>query len=76
VLVEEAQRPGHWRGRTRTNKLVFFDSDHVSPGDLVSVRIEWTGPWSLKGSLDSLPNSDAAAASTPAVSFRRQTASG
>lgn len=76
VLVEEAQRPGHWRGRTRTNKLVFFDSDHVSPGDLVSVRIEWTGPWSLKGSLDSLPNSASAAALTPAVSLRRQTASG
>ena len=77
VLVEEAQRPGHWRGRTRTNKLVFFDSDHVSPGDLVSVRIEWTGPWSLKGSLDSLPNSASAAAGlTPAVSLRRQAASG
>jgi len=50
VLVEEAQRPGHWRGRTRTNKLVFFDSTHASPGDRVPVRIEWTGPWSLRGS--------------------------
>ena len=49
VLVEEAQQPGHWRGRTRTNKLVFFDSARTSPGEIVPVRIEWTGPWSMKG---------------------------
>jgi tRNA-2-methylthio-N6-dimethylallyladenosine synthase len=49
VLVEEAQHPGHWRGRTRTNKLVFFDSPRTSPGEIVPVRIEWTGPWSMKG---------------------------
>ncbi|MCJ7512110.1 MAG: tRNA (N6-isopentenyl adenosine(37)-C2)-methylthiotransferase MiaB [Anaerolineales bacterium] len=50
VLVEQAQRPGHWRGRTRTNKLVFFDSDLGLAGSLVPVRIEWAGPWSLRGS--------------------------
>jgi tRNA-2-methylthio-N6-dimethylallyladenosine synthase len=76
VLVEEAQRPGHWRGRTRTNKLVFFDAERVAPGDLVPVRIEWTGPWSLKGS----PAPPLAAASTgapaPAVSLPDRAATG
>jgi tRNA-2-methylthio-N6-dimethylallyladenosine synthase len=46
VLVEENHR-GRWKGRTRTNKLVFFDSDDELLGKLVPVRVEWTGPWSL-----------------------------
>ncbi len=46
VLVEENHR-GRWKGRTRTNKLVFFDSDEDLLGKLVPVRVEWTGPWSL-----------------------------
>jgi tRNA-2-methylthio-N6-dimethylallyladenosine synthase len=46
VLVEENLR-GRWKGRTRTNKLVFFDSDDELLGKLVPVRVEWTGPWSL-----------------------------
>lgn len=52
VLVEEKQR-GRWRGRTRTNKLVFFedDSDTDWRGQLVDVEISWTGPWSLRGTL-------------------------
>jgi tRNA-2-methylthio-N6-dimethylallyladenosine synthase len=50
VLVEENHR-GRWKGRTRTNKLVFFEnaSEAPLPGQLVSVRITWTGPWSLLG---------------------------
>ena len=52
VLVEEKQR-GRWRGRTRTNKLVFFEdnSDKDWRGELVDLEITWTGPWSLRGSL-------------------------
>ena len=52
VLVEEKQR-GRWRGRTRTNKLVFFeDSGDIDwKGQLVEMEITWTGPWSLRGSL-------------------------
>ena len=52
VLVEEKQR-GRWRGRTRTNKLVFFEdeSDRDWKGKLVDVEITWTGPWSLRGTL-------------------------
>lgn len=52
VLVEEKQR-GRWRGRTRTNKLVFFEdeSERDWQGQLVEVEITWTGPWSLRGTL-------------------------
>lgn len=48
VLVEEQAR-GRWKGRTRTSKLVFFDSDADLRGKLVPVRVQWTGPWSLIG---------------------------
>ncbi len=48
ILVEDRQR-GRWRGRTRTNKLVFFDSPDNWRGKLAQVRILWTGPWSMIG---------------------------
>jgi tRNA-2-methylthio-N6-dimethylallyladenosine synthase len=92
ILVEgRDQRKGRWWGRTRTDKLVFFeeadidhasaDIDHASAdidpdrlpdrtrstsaasgdsergpggdwrGRLASVRITWTGPWSLIGEI-------------------------
>jgi tRNA-2-methylthio-N6-dimethylallyladenosine synthase len=50
ILVEGKQR-GRWKGRTRTNKLVFFESPEDMMGKLVHVSIEWTGPWSMHGSL-------------------------
>jgi len=50
ILVEGKQR-GRWKGRTRTNKLVFFDSDEDMHGKFANVQIEWTGPWSMRGSL-------------------------
>jgi tRNA-2-methylthio-N6-dimethylallyladenosine synthase len=55
ILVEERQR-GRWKGRTRTNKLVFFDSPRDMHGKMVKIRIEWTGPWSMRGSLVKTPN--------------------
>ena len=59
VLVEEKHK-GKWKGRTRTNKLVFFeDAPPLSPqtlggmkggrGKLAQVRITWAGPWSMQG---------------------------
>ncbi len=50
VLVEDRVR-GRWKGRTRTNKLVFFEADDDLRGCLVPVHITWTGPWSLIGEL-------------------------
>jgi tRNA-2-methylthio-N6-dimethylallyladenosine synthase len=69
VLIESHQVAGgehQWRGRTRTNKLVFFPAQkpsaasigapgrrpaEVRPGDLLPVLIERTTPWSLQGRL-------------------------
>jgi tRNA-2-methylthio-N6-dimethylallyladenosine synthase len=48
VLVEEEHK-GKWKGRTRTNKLVFFEDDRDWRGKLVPVKITWTGPWSMQG---------------------------
>lgn len=50
VLVEEKHK-GKWKGRTRTNKLVFFEDEADRLGQLVKVKIEWTGPWSMRGSV-------------------------
>ena len=50
VLFEEKAK-GRWRGRTRTNKLVFVESEEDLLGQERQVRITWTGPWSLIGEL-------------------------
>jgi tRNA-2-methylthio-N6-dimethylallyladenosine synthase len=50
VLAEEFQESkGRWRGRTPQNKLVFFGHDGDCLGQLVRVRLDWTGPFSLIG---------------------------
>jgi len=48
VLVEEMHK-GKWKGRTATNKLVFFTHPADWRGRLATVRITKTGPWSLQG---------------------------
>ena len=48
ILVDGQQR-GRWRGRTRGNKLVFFESEQDWLGRLARVRVTWTGPWSMIG---------------------------
>ena len=56
VLAENRKR-GSWTGRTRGNKLVYFDISESTgsaqgmdlTGQLVDVRITRTGPWSLAG---------------------------
>ncbi len=50
VLVERRSK-GKWTGRTRTNKLVFFESERNLRGELVTVAIDGAGPWSLRGQL-------------------------
>ncbi len=53
VLVEDKNK-NRWRGRTRTNKLVFFEDEAPDwRGRLAQVKIEWTGPWSMIGRLAS-----------------------
>lgn len=52
VLVED-QHKGKWRGRTRTNKLVFFEDERDWRSQLVNVKIDKTGPWSMNGTIQS-----------------------
>jgi tRNA-2-methylthio-N6-dimethylallyladenosine synthase len=48
VLVE-GRKGGKWFGRTRSNKLVFFEDAGDWLGHLVTVHIDKTSPWSLIG---------------------------
>jgi tRNA-2-methylthio-N6-dimethylallyladenosine synthase len=50
VLVE-GKKQGKWFGRTRTNKLVFFEHSSQCLGELVMVKIDRASPWSLQGTL-------------------------
>jgi tRNA-2-methylthio-N6-dimethylallyladenosine synthase len=50
VLFEDKVK-NRWRGRTRTNKLVFVESDAGLAGQLCEVQITWTGPWSMQAVL-------------------------
>ena len=52
VLVE-GKKKGKWQGRTRNGKLVFFGDNGDYAGQLVNIRIEKTGPWSLQGRIES-----------------------
>jgi tRNA-2-methylthio-N6-dimethylallyladenosine synthase len=48
VLVE-GKKGGKWFGRTRSNKLVFFEDAGDWLGQLAIIQIEKTRPWSLIG---------------------------
>ncbi len=57
ILVEDSQSHRQdvpqWRGRTRTNKLVFIPrGDENLVGRLVPARITKTSPWALQGVID------------------------
>ncbi|MBI1801336.1 MAG: MiaB/RimO family radical SAM methylthiotransferase, partial [Chloroflexi bacterium] len=61
VLVED-QHKGKWRGRTPTNKLVFFEDGAARrAGQIVPLTIISSGAWSMQGAL---------AGSTPSVDER------
>jgi len=51
VLIEEKQR-GRWKGRTRTNKLVFVESEENLLGRMIDATITFTTPWSMQGRLE------------------------
>jgi tRNA-2-methylthio-N6-dimethylallyladenosine synthase len=50
-ILVDGKRKGRWRGRTHTNKLVFFEDDRDWRGKLAEVEISWAGPWSMQGKL-------------------------
>lgn len=51
VLVE-GRKKGKWFGRSRSDKLVFFEDGIASFGQLVKVRVEKASPWALQGKID------------------------
>jgi tRNA-2-methylthio-N6-dimethylallyladenosine synthase len=51
VLVE-GKKKARWWGRTRTDKLIFFDDERDWRGRLANVRVTWAGPWSLIGEVE------------------------
>ncbi len=50
ILVEDLHK-GKWRGRTRLNKLVFFEDNANWRGQLAQVFVTWAGPYSMQGRL-------------------------
>ena len=50
-ILVEGRRKGKWQGRTRSNKLVFFQSEEDYLGELVNLTINRASPWSLQGEL-------------------------
>jgi len=55
VLVE-SRKKGKWFGRTRSNKLVFFEDAGDWLGQLAIIQIEKTSPWSLRGKVKKIIN--------------------
>ena len=52
VLVENKEKD-KWKGRTRSDKLVFFHKNSDYLGQIVKIRIEKASPWSLQGKIES-----------------------
>ena len=50
-ILVEGRKKGKWQGRTRSGKIVFFTDNGNHLGQLVDVRIEKTGPWSMQGKI-------------------------
>jgi len=46
-ILVEGRKKGKWFGRTRSNKLVFFEDAGDWLGQLARIQIEKTSPWSL-----------------------------
>ena len=50
VLIE-GKKGGKWYGRTRSNKLVFFESGSNCLGRLMDVTINKVSPWAIQGEI-------------------------
>jgi tRNA-2-methylthio-N6-dimethylallyladenosine synthase len=51
-ILVEGRKKGKWYGRTRSDKLVFFNNNDDCTGKLIRVSINRTGPWSLQGTVE------------------------
>ena len=50
-ILVEGRHKGKWQGRTRSNKLVFFQDECDHLGQLVNLTIDRATPWSFQGTL-------------------------
>jgi tRNA-2-methylthio-N6-dimethylallyladenosine synthase len=50
-ILVEGKKGGKWFGRTRSNKLVFFEDAGDWLGQLARIQIEKASPWSLRGQI-------------------------
>jgi len=48
-VLAEGEKGGRWWGRTRSDKLVFFNDSRDCRGKLIKLRVEKTSPWALQG---------------------------
>jgi tRNA-2-methylthio-N6-dimethylallyladenosine synthase len=48
-ILVEGRHKGKWQGRTRSDKLVFFQAEDDYLGQLVTLNIDRATPWSLQG---------------------------
>ncbi|MBN1262339.1 MAG: tRNA (N6-isopentenyl adenosine(37)-C2)-methylthiotransferase MiaB [Anaerolineae bacterium] len=48
-ILVEGRKKHRWFGRTRTDRLVFFEAGGDWLGRLARIKITWAGPWSLVG---------------------------
>jgi tRNA-2-methylthio-N6-dimethylallyladenosine synthase len=51
LVLVEGKHKGRWKGRTRNNRLVFFDDPGEWQGMLADVHIRQATAWSLQGDL-------------------------
>ena len=49
--LRETYVDGKWYGRTRGDKLVFFESNDGCMGKLINIEITKTSPWALQGGI-------------------------
>jgi tRNA-2-methylthio-N6-dimethylallyladenosine synthase len=50
-ILVEGKNKGKWYGRTRADKLVFFNSDKNYSGQTAIIKIDKTSAWSLQGKI-------------------------
>ena len=48
-ILVDGHNKGKWQGRTRYDKLVFFQDGDEHLGELMKVKVTSTSPWSLQG---------------------------
>ena len=55
VMIEGLKR-GKVFGRNEQDKLIYVDNPNMQEGDMVDVKIDYAGPWAMKGKVISYVN--------------------